>query len=604
MAKMTLKEYQEMVDERGQGLLDAIASLATGDMDLANFDIPEGVDILSDIALGLRILAEDFQELMREQEEIQHRLEERVNERTQELQQALADLQTVQSRYLHEQWDNYLADETIVDQSPEVDMNLSPILMRAIDVKKPVVDVVANGQAGMAVPVQYADELIGVLGFGRDDLAVWGAEDVTAVLDVVEQVGLALENQRLFDQTQTALSETASLYQGSTDINTAQNFDDILKALRQHTILGQKSSNVSINLFSTPWISGIQPEWSVVIARWSQLAEDRLMPRYRLAQFPNADKILSADSPTIIHDVASDVRLDEAVRTLYLDTFLAKSTLFIPLVAGNQWIGYINGIYPLKTQFRDDDIRRLTALSRQAAVAIQGIQLLDQTQQQLADLTTIQHTTSGLTQALTLEEAVDTLLERVVEAAQVDSASLYRLEHGLLSRMGVYPLPADGQLESILLLAEHSAMQEVVVTRHANVMTVDDVAVSEDVRQAWLDAGIKVTAIIPIVGQRGVFGVLSAHSLTVQTFTQQDLGLLQTLADQAIIAFERVQLLEETQRKAEREQLLREIAAKVRGSTDIETIMRTAVQEVGQKLGRKTFVYLGDGLPAQPQEEA
>jgi GAF domain-containing protein len=37
---------------------------------------------------------------------------------------------------------------------------------------------------------------------------------------------------------------------------------------------------------------------------------------------------------------------------------------------------------------------------------------------------------------------------------------------------------------------------------------------------------------------------------------------------------------------------LREVTEKVRRSTDIDTIMKTAVQEVGRTLGRKTFIYL------------
>jgi two-component system sensor histidine kinase/response regulator len=65
------------------------------------------------------------------------------------------------------------------------------------------------------------------------------------------------------------------------------------------------------------------------------------------------------------------------------------------------------------------------------------------------------------------------------------------------------------------------------------------------------------------------------------------------LADQATIAFERIRLLEEAERRARREQLLREITARVRSSADVDMIMKTAVQEVGRALGRETFIHLG-----------
>ena len=41
--------------------------------------------------------------------------------------------------------------------------------------------------------------------------------------------------------------------------------------------------------------------------------------------------------------------------------------------------------------------------------------------------------------------------------------------------------------------------------------------------------------------------------------------------------------------------MLREIAAKVRSSTDVDTIMRTAVTEIGRTLGRRSFIKLGNG---------
>jgi GAF domain-containing protein len=46
------------------------------------------------------------------------------------------------------------------------------------------------------------------------------------------------------------------------------------------------------------------------------------------------------------------------------------------------------------------------------------------------------------------------------------------------------------------------------------------------------------------------------------------------------------------QARAKREQILREITAQVRGKADVDTIMRTAAQEVGRALGRQSFVYL------------
>jgi GAF domain-containing protein len=51
-------------------------------------------------------------------------------------------------------------------------------------------------------------------------------------------------------------------------------------------------------------------------------------------------------------------------------------------------------------------------------------------------------------------------------------------------------------------------------------------------------------------------------------------------------------LFEQIQARARRERILREVTAKVRGASDADSVMRTAVQEIGKALGRRTFVYL------------
>jgi two-component system sensor histidine kinase/response regulator len=115
----------------------------------------------------------------------------------------------------------------------------------------------------------------------------------------------------------------------------------------------------------------------------------------------------------------------------------------------------------------------------------------------------------------------------------------------------------------------------------------------EQAQQAFAATGIQATATVPLRSQEGILGTLAVSSRQPgRIFTADEVNLLQTLADQATIAFERVRLLEEAERRARREQLLREITGRVRSSADVDTIMKTAVQEIGRALGRETFIRL------------
>ena len=71
------------------------------------------------------------------------------------------------------------------------------------------------------------------------------------------------------------------------------------------------------------------------------------------------------------------------------------------------------------------------------------------------------------------------------------------------------------------------------------------------------------------------------------------LRMLRSLIDQTAVALESAQRYEASRKAANREQLLREITARVRGSADVDTVLRTTVLEVGKALGRPTYIYLG-----------
>jgi PAS domain S-box-containing protein len=78
-------------------------------------------------------------------------------------------------------------------------------------------------------------------------------------------------------------------------------------------------------------------------------------------------------------------------------------------------------------------------------------------------------------------------------------------------------------------------------------------------------------------------------------FLNEESALLGGIANRLSGYIENRRLFEQTQTRAEREQILREVTNRIRGSVDVQTIMRTAAQEVGQVLGRPAFVYLGNG---------
>ena len=444
----------------------------------------------------------------------------------------------------------------------------------------------STAQTLMALPLQSAGRWQGIILLEWEQPRTISQRELFLMRQLLDPIAAVFASQR-------SLAETEILYNASAKLNTAQSYDGILDVLREYTIAGRQVHLVSINLFDRPWTDHQKPEWIDTIAHWSNYPAESTTTAFRMADYPTSYTLLGPDQPVIINDMATDERLDPKTRSLFLRGYGANRALFAPLVTANQWRGYIVAFYQELVDFPESALRRLMVLAAQAAVAIESLRLLRQTEQQLANLTNIQETTSNLSGALSFDEAINIFLQQTCQAVDADSVDIYELHGDAVERVGRYPIQSDKPTAVSSKLDAHPLMQQAVKTRSPATLAINDTSQDEALRQSFVDVGIKTNVTLPLIGRGGIYGFLSVNrEESLRQFGDQEVNLLQTLSDQAMIAFERVQLLEETTQRAEQEQRLREITTRVRGSIDVDTIMRTAVQEVGRALGRRTFIYL------------
>jgi len=227
-------------------------------------------------------------------------------------------------------------------------------------------------------PLQVGAELVGELAFaGVEALDPASTELVSNVANLLTS---HIEGLRLTEQTQKALIETEQLYSASAELNTARAYAEILEVLRRHTLVGKGAHVATINLFNRPWSGNDMPEWVYAEAVWNEQSLQGIMDRYPLASFPSALAILHPNYPTMVENVLEDTRLDEAARVYYFQLHKSRSVIFIPLVAGGQWIGFIYAGYGRSREFPTEEIRRTLALAGQSAVAVNNLRLLAETQ--------------------------------------------------------------------------------------------------------------------------------------------------------------------------------------------------------------------------------
>jgi len=490
MEEITFEEYKQLVERQARELLDVIQYVALGKLDV-EIPVPEGIDVLSDLAIGIEIMVDDIRDTLAELEAVRTELEQRVAERIGEM--------------------------------------------------------------------------------------------------------------------ETALIQAEALYAGSERVIGATTVNDVLQALVSSTAL-QRLAHGVIQIFDRPW-GDEPPRTMTVVAAWERSGEEPRLPigtSHVLEHFP-ATRWFSREEPRIVRDIVTDEHIDENTRALFLNQLGIRSIVIFPLVAGEQWIGILAAQDDAVLEIDEAEIRTVTLLISQAAAVVQNLRLIEQTQAALAETEALYRASRAIGEASSAQEIVHGAAE-IAASLGFSACSLTLItaadETGLPLRGDIYStLIVGDELTSIPPISDFSVSDR-MAARHALeqpdfVLLYTDSAdlqapIPDEVREVMNNMGMRgmVTAGLSIREQPlGFLTFSSAAPLT--DFPPEHVRRIRTIADQVAIALASQRLLEEAQTRARREQILREITARVRGFTDPDAIVRATVRELGVALGRPTFVRLG-----------
>ncbi len=103
---------------------------------------------------------------------------------------------------------------------------------------------------------------------------------------------------------------------------------------------------------------------------------------------------------------------------------------------------------------------------------------------------------------------------------------------------------------------------------------------------------------MPLRVGENVIGALDVQDSRPYAFSEDDISVLATLADQLAVAVQNARSYEQALRQAEREQKVLEITSRIRASTDIDSMLKTAVRELRQAVGASRAAIRLSAAPA------
>ena len=399
----------------------------------------------------------------------------------------------------------------------------------------------------LAVPLLREGMPIGVITIWRDFVEAFTARQIDLVKAFADQAVIAIENVRLFQELkealeqQTATSEILSVISSSpTDVQPV--FDTIVKAATQLC----EGSGASVVRYDGELVH--------LVAQYNISAEhrdamQRLFPSPPAREFAVTRAVLDC---TVIH--IPDVRRDAEFRLNIANTTEVQALLAVPLLRDGHPIGAIgvNRSYA-GPPFTETQIALLKTFADQAVIAIENVRLFKEIQERNAELReALEHQTATaevlgiISRSPTdVQPVLDAIVESAARVCGIDDVVL-RLHEGdtMVSRAHFGPIPI-GRVEISRDDLQYRWMRE-YGTLH--IPDVSDATAFQIVNVS----GFRSFLAVPLHQQGELIGGLTARRTEVRPFTPAQIKLLETFADQAVIAIENVRLFKEIARAQRR----------------------------------------------------
>ncbi|UCH18420.1 MAG: GAF domain-containing protein, partial [Burkholderiales bacterium] len=440
-------------------------------------------------------------------------------------------------------------------------------------------------------PLLWEGRGIGVIFVGREPAGAFAAEEVSLLRTFADQAVIAIQNERLFNETQQALERQTA---------TAEVLQTISNSVADTAPVFKRILDSCATLFGAD-------QRAIFLA-----GDDGLL--HAMAVVGDHLQAVAAAVPRPLDDTVSKVAIRERRVVHYPDTAAVPdappavremteriggySALFAPMLWEGRGIGSIVLMRQPVKPFDADEIALLQTFADQAVIAIQNTRLFNETKEALEQQSASAEVLAAISNSIADTAPVfETILDRCERLFEGRLVQINLIGDDGLVYLAAYHGPNRDKIEPMfpMPLDESSATGVSILCRevlHFPDIDSDD-RVPERARKGWDALGLKAAITAPMLWEGRGIGAVHVGRDHAGPFSEKEIALLRTFANQAVIAIQNARLFNETQEALEQQTATAGILKVISESpTDVQPVFDAIVESAHRLLSNAGAMLL------------